>query len=41
LGSCYVTSFTPVVTLSLLLCSLLVWRIGIWGDRNGTVFGGF
>jgi hypothetical protein len=21
--------------------SLLVWRIGIWGDRIGTAFGGF
>jgi hypothetical protein len=22
-------------------CFLLVWRIGIWYDRFGTVFGGF
>jgi hypothetical protein len=30
------SSYIVVVVLS-----MLAWRIGIWGDGNGTVFGGF
>jgi hypothetical protein len=40
LGSYYFT-LCHVVTLLVVVTSLLVCRIGIWGDGIGTAFGGF
>jgi hypothetical protein len=39
LGSCilHLICYNPISRC----CSLLVWRIGIWGDGFGTAFGGF